>query len=98
MITHIPFCSFRISNNGQGSFGSGHSHWYRQPVSQFETEDSAKYLPFKRRFSPRKPTSPSALLRTRLTMTASFSRPWKPSTLPNSMPGNRSFRGASKAS
>jgi hypothetical protein len=31
--------------------------------------------PLRRRFSPRKPTSPSVLLRTRLTMTTSFSRP-----------------------
>lgn len=43
-------------------------------------------LPFNRLFSPKKPTSCSGLLRTRLTMTASFSRPWKPSTLPSSMP------------
>jgi hypothetical protein len=32
-------------------------------------------LPFNLRFSPRNPTSWSALLRTKLTMTASFSRP-----------------------
>ena len=32
-------------------------------------------LPLSRRFSPRKPTSPSELLRTKVTMTASFSRP-----------------------
>lgn len=55
-------------------------------------------LPFSRRFSPRKPTSPSGLLRTRLTMTASFSRPWNPSTLPSSMPGKASLSGARIAS
>ncbi len=54
--------------------------------------------PFSRRFSPRKPTSPSGLLRTRLTTTASFSRPWKPSTLPSSMPGKVSLSGARTAS
>lgn len=48
-------------------------------------------LPLSRLFSPRNPTSCSALLRTRLTITASFSRPWNPSTLPSSMPANCSF-------
>lgn len=51
-------------------------------------------LPFNRRFSLRNPTSPSALLRTRLTITASFSRPWNPSTDPSSMPGKVSLSGA----
>src|SRR5690606_17444740 len=55
-------------------------------------------LPFNRRFSPRNPTSPSGLLRTRLTMTASFSRPWNPSTLPSSMPGYSSLSGERIAS
>ena len=52
------------------------------------------HLPFKRRFSARNPTSCAALLRTKLTTTASFSRPWNPSTLPSSMPGyfSRSIR------
>lgn len=45
------------------------------------------YRPFNRLFSPRKPTSCSGLLLTKLTITASFSRPWKPSTLPNSISG-----------
>jgi hypothetical protein len=44
-------------------------------------------LPFNLRFSPRNPTSCSGLLLTRLTMTASFSLPWNPSTLPSSIPG-----------
>ena len=35
-------------------------------------------------FSPKKPTSCSELLRTVLTTTASFSRPWNPSTEPSS--------------
>lgn len=35
-------------------------------------------------FSPKKPTSCSGLLRTVLTTTASFSRPWNPSTEPSS--------------
>lgn len=46
---------------------------------------------FNLRFSPKNPTSFSELLLTRLTRTASFSRPWKPSTDPNSMPGKASF-------
>src|SRR5262249_28036865 len=40
-----------------------------------------------RRTSARKPTSPSMLLRTSDSTTASFSRPWKPSTLSISSPG-----------
>lgn len=47
--------------------------------------------PFNLLFSPRKPTSFSPFDLTRLTITASFSRPWNPSTLPSSMPGNASF-------
>jgi hypothetical protein len=39
------------------------------------SSDFRAYVPFNRRFSARKPTSCSALLLTRLTMTASFSRP-----------------------
>ena len=38
-------------------------------------------------FSPKKPTSCSELLRTVLTTTASFSRPWNPSTEPSSRLG-----------
>lgn len=48
-------------------------------------------VPLSRLFSPRKPTSCSALLRTVLTMTASFSLPWNPSTDPSSMPGYSSL-------
>lgn len=61
-------------------------------------KDQKRNSPFNRLFSPRNPTSPSALLRTSVTMTASFSRPWNPSTLPSSMPGNSSLRGARIAS
>ena len=57
-----------------------------------------KNIPFNLLFSPKNPTSPSVLLLTRLTTTASFSRPWKPSTLPNSIPGQVSLSGASTAS
>jgi hypothetical protein len=50
-------------------------------------------------FSPKNPTSCSELLRTVLTTTASFSRPWKPSTDPSSKCGYFSFsRPASSAS
>ena len=48
-------------------------------------------VPLSRLFSPKKPTSCSGLLRTVLTMTASFSRPWNPSTDPSSMPGYASL-------
>lgn len=50
-------------------------------------------------FSPKKPTSYSGLLRTVLTTTASFSRPWNPSTDPSSSCGYFSFnKPASSAS
>src|SRR5438034_11820465 len=48
-------------------------------------------IPFNLLFSPRNPTSRSGLLRTRLTTIASFSRPWNPSTVPNSIPGYLCF-------
>jgi hypothetical protein len=41
-----------------------------------------------RRASARKPTSLAALERTKLMTTASFSRPWKPSTVPTSSEGS----------
>lgn len=73
----------------------------RQALPQLSLNPQRKCsnnVPLRRRFSPRNPTSPLELLLTRVTMTASFSRPWKPSTLPSSIPGKASFRGASTAS
>lgn len=96
----LPLDSLRIAYDCQGSPRSSHGNCSHALIEhEIRTcTSTGGCSPFRRLFSPKKPTSPSGLLRTRLTMTASFSRPWNPSTLPSSMPGNFSFNGASTAS
>ena len=61
-------------------------------TSFFRARVSATFM---RRTSERNPTSPSALARVSETTTASFSRPWNPSTVSTSSPA--STRAASSA-
>lgn len=87
--------SFR-KQHGRMETGQGPPRVQRKPHNKSITK--SRNSPFNRRFSLKKPTSPSGLLRTRLTTTASFSRPWNPSTEPSSMPGKASLRGAKSPS
>ena len=99
-LTTIVAAACTDRTRGDGDAAEEHYPRQAQPFIDAHRIGSVKSAnsPFSRRFSPKKPTSPSALLRTRLTMTASFSRPWKPSTLPSSIPGKVSLSGARTAS
>ncbi len=105
-IRQLTFDRLRVADYGQGPFGRvmatvvscDEQRHYSALGAMAQLGCDGANSPLRRRFSPRNPTSPSALLRTRLTMTASFSRPWNPSTLPSSMPGKTSFSWESRAS